>query len=179
MPSGVYPRTKNQLKAAKANLLKGRMPEARKKATKKLKEIAQNPEWRKKVSKSTKEAMNTPRIRTKHLAGLKKAREKYGVNFRGGNGQELTEIVKLADSLFSQCGFIREYPIPTKPVRNIFKNAASAYKADFANPEQKIVIELDGVSHLSMDQKKKDKKKTTILKALGWTVIRLCHYKRH
>ena len=121
MPSGVYPRTKNQLIAAKTNLSKGRSPEARKKAAKTLKEIAQNPEWRKKVSEATKEAMNTPKIRTKHLAGLKKAREKHGVNFRGGNGQELTEIVKLADSLFSQCGYIREYPIRTKPVRMFSK----------------------------------------------------------
>ena len=175
MPKGVYPRTKNQLEASKANLAKGREAPAREKANATLKKIAENPEWREKVSQATQKAMHSPEIREKHLKGLLKARQKYGVNFRGGNGQELTKIVKLAERLFSQYGFIREYPITTKTVKHIFKNAPTAYKADFANPIQKIVIELDGVSHHPMEQKKKDRKKTKILTALGWNVIRLVH----
>ena len=178
MPSGVYPRTPNQLKAAKANLAKGRQPKARAKATSKLKQIAKNPEWRIKVSKATTKAMNSPEIRKRHLEGLDQARKKHGINFKGGNGQELTPIIKLADKLLSQCGFKREFPIKTKPVKNIFKNVPPVYKADFANPEQMIVIELDGPTHLSMDQKKIDKKKTKTLEALGWNVIRLLHYNR-
>jgi very-short-patch-repair endonuclease len=71
-----------------------------------------------------------------------------------------------------------EYPIPTKSVKSKFLNVPDAYKADFANPETMIVIELDGVSHLPMEQKRKDKKKTLVLEALGWTVLRLQHYHR-
>ncbi len=175
MPRGIYPRTENQLKAAKLNLAKGRKPEARIKARQKLKEIAKNPEWRRKISLATTLAMHSPKTRKKHLKGLKRARKKYGVNFKGGNGQEPTKIVKLANRLLSQCGYIREYPIRTRPVRNKFKNIPDAYKADFANLEDKIVIELDGICHSPMAQKKKDLKKTKVLTALGWLVIRLHH----
>ncbi len=175
MPSGVYPRTENQLKVAKHNLAEGRKPRARNKARQTLKEIAKNPEWRHKVSSAVKLAMHSPKVRKKHLKGLEKARKKHGVNFRGGNGQEPTKIVKLAARLLSQCGYLREYPIRTKPVKSKFKNIPDSYKADFANPEEKIVIELDGVCHSSMAQKKKDLKKTKVLTALGWTVIRLHH----
>jgi len=175
MPKGVYPRTKNQLKAAKINFAKGREPKARIKAAQTLKKIAKNPEWCHKVSIATKIAMHSPEIRKKHLKGLENARRKHGVNFRGGNGQEPTKIVKLANKLLSQCGYIKEYPIRTKPVRKIFKNIPDSYKADFANPEEKIVIELDGICHSPMAQKKKDLKKTKVLISLGWNVIRLHH----
>jgi len=178
MPTGVYKRTPELMKEVRKNLDKGRTPKVRKKVAKILKENAKDPKWREKVSEATKKSMHDPEIRKRHLAGLEKAREKYGNSFKGGNGQPMTPIVELANNLLSQCGYIREYPIRTKTVRNIFKNVATAYKADFANPDQMIVIELDGASHLSMKQKKTDEKKDKILKALGWTVIRLSHCSR-
>lgn len=73
MPRGVYPRTPNQLKAAKANLAKGREPAARARASKTLKKIAQDEGWRRKVSEATKAAMRRPEVREKHLKGLAKA----------------------------------------------------------------------------------------------------------
>ena len=178
MPSGVYIRTKKLTEKQLEGLAKGRTPKVRKKVAKILKENAKDPKWREKVSEATKKSMHDPEIRKRHLKGLEKARKKYGNNFKGGNGQPMTPIVELANNLLSQCGYIREYPIRTKTVRNIFKNVATAYKADFANPDQMIVIELDGASHLSMKQKKTDEKKDEILKALGWIVIRLSHYNR-
>ena len=181
MPSGVYQhkklseRDEETRKKIEACLSKGRSPEVREKVTKILKKNAENPKWREKVSIATKQAMRSPEVREKHLAGLEKARETHGVNFKGGNGQEMTPIIQLANRLLSRCGYIREYPIPTKPVKDKFKNAATANKVDFGNPADKIAIELDGASHHNQVARETDKKKDEILKALGWTVIRLRH----
>lgn len=73
MPRGVYPRTANQLKAAKANLAKGRQKAARKKAAKTLRKLGQDPGWRERVSKGTKAAMRRPDVRKNHLEGLSAA----------------------------------------------------------------------------------------------------------
>lgn len=70
MPTGVYHRTPEMLAAAKRCLDKGRTPAVRKKAAKKLKEIAADPNWRAKVSAATQEAMHDPEIRRRHLQGL-------------------------------------------------------------------------------------------------------------
>lgn len=173
MPSGIYPRTRNQLKAAVANLAKGREKPARKKATQKLREIAQNPEWRKKVGKVTKEAMWRPEIRKKHLAGLQRAREKYGINFKGGNGQEPVEEVKKIALILEPQGYIREFLILTNG-HNI-PGFPNSYKVDFGNPETKVAVEVDGPSHYNLAQQKLDRKKERILKNLGWTVLRIKH----
>jgi len=175
MPRGIYPRTKNQLKNAKKNLAMGRTPKAREKARQKMIEKAKNIEWRKLVSEQTKKAMHQPNIRKNHLRGLFKARAKYGINFKGGNGQKPTPIIELANKLFSQCGFEREYVIETKIIKQNFENIPDSYKADFCNPKQKLIIEMDGPCHRPRKQRKLDRKKTKVLKALGWRVVRLKH----
>ncbi len=63
MPRGVYPRTPDQLRAAKANLAKGRQPDVRAKAAATLKAIAQDPAWREMVSANTRKAMHRPEVR--------------------------------------------------------------------------------------------------------------------
>ena len=175
MPTGVYTRTEKMMKKVKKNLAKGHSPSARKKATAKLKEYAKDPEWIKLVSENTKKGMKRPEARKKHLHGLEKARKKHGINFKGGNGMHPTPIIALGIKLFTQCGFIWELPIKTKPVKDIFKHIPSAYKVDFGNKDQKLAIEMDGASHIPLKQRKKDRKKTKVLEALGWTVIRLRH----
>lgn len=174
MPRGVYPRTKNQLRAAVANLAKGREKEAREKANKKLKENAKNPAWRFKVSQATKKAMWRSEVRARHLAGLQKAFERYGVNFKGGNGQEPVETVKRLSIILEPQGFIREYTIPTRFGHNT-PGIPNNYKVDFGNPETKIAIEVDGPSHHGRGQQELDKKKTKILELLGWKVLRYKH----
>lgn len=175
MPSGIYPRTENQLKAAVKNLALGRTPEVRAKVRKKMIKKGKDPKWRKLVSEQTKKAMHRPEVRKKHLKGLAKARATYGNNFKGGNGREMTPIIKLADKLFSHCGFVREYAVKTKPVKHLFERIPDAYKIDFGNPERMIAIEMDGVCHKSAKQKRLDQKKNKVLKALRWRVVRLNH----
>ncbi len=72
MPKGVYPRTQNQLKAAKINLAKGREPKARERAAETIKELAKTKEWKNSVSEGTKKAIHRPEVRKRHLEGIAK-----------------------------------------------------------------------------------------------------------
>jgi hypothetical protein len=160
------------MRKAKKNLAKGRMPEARALATARLKANAANPAWREMVSRVTTEAMHRPDVRKRHLKGLA-AQEKN--NFRHGNGQPPSKLTLFAEQLLTPLEFKREYVIATKG-HGTYHKAPDNYKADFANPRRKIVIELDGVSH-NRQSRQTDQKKTEMLEALGWTVHRIVHGK--
>jgi len=172
MPSGIYHRTQEQIKKAMINLAKGRGEEARKKATEKLIKIASDPAWRNKVSDATKRAMWKPEIRKRHLRGLKRAFKKFGINFRGGNGQIPVRVVRRLARVLEPKGFIREFVIPTKYGHNT-PGIPNNYKVDFGNPQKKMAIEVDGPSHHSPERQELDKKKTKILEDLGWSVLRI------
>jgi very-short-patch-repair endonuclease len=45
--------------------------------------------------------------------------------------------------------------------------------ADFALLDRKVIVEVDGASHDTPEQKKKDLEHTIALKALGWDVVRV------
>lgn len=171
MPRGVYPRTANQLRAAAANLAKGREPAAREKATEKLREIARDPNWRDRVSEATTAAMHRPEVREKHLVGLA---AQSGYNFKSGNGQALTLTVRGWEALLIPLGYCREYAIATAG-HGTEHRPPTSYKADFAHPETKTVVELDGPSHRNRKQQVLDRKKDEVLIALGWTVTRVRH----
>ena len=65
-----------------------------------------------------------------------------------------------------------EYPILTAPVRGKFPSLPPAYKVDIGIPEIGLAIEVDGRTHIAKRQRFLDHRKTEILKALGWNVIR-------
>jgi len=174
MPTGIYHRSEEYKKSMRENLAKGHLPEAREKANSKMRELGKDEEWRNKVSQSTIRAMHDPEIRERHLRGLHKAIELHGINFKGGNGQPVTEIVKQYNEALSPLGYIREYPIPTKD-HGTNEKPPTSYKVDFGNPDTMIAIELDGQSHFPLLRQAQDKKKTKVLEALGWTVIRIKH----
>jgi very-short-patch-repair endonuclease len=46
------------------------------------------------------------------------------------------------------------------------------YKVDIGEPTLKIAIEVDGMSHNSLERRKQDRKKEAFLRGLGWTVLR-------
>ena len=83
----------------------------------------------------------------------------------GGNG---TGPTKPQLALASLLGWPMEYVVPTGGLPGY----PSHYKLDLANPERRIAIEVDGVSHLSKRVQAKDLKKTRFLEARGWTVLR-------
>ncbi len=172
MPRGVYPRTAAQLAAAGQNLAKGHLPEVRAKANAAMRSLAKDPAWIQRVSAATATAMRRPEVRERHLRGLANA----PVNFAGGNGQPLTAAVIEAARILEPLGFLREYTIPTRG--HATKHLApSAYKADFANPQTRVVVELDGPSHRPLATRATDAKKTEVLESLGWRVIRVRHGK--
>jgi hypothetical protein len=170
MPTGVYKRTRKHLKGLAA----GRMPEARAKAAATLKRLAARPGWKAMVGDLTRERMADPEIRKRHLAGLVLARARHGTNFKGGNGQPPTETVRAVAERLIPKGFIRELAIPTRG-HGAGLRPPTSYKADFAHPQRKMVLELDGPCHRLRGAREKEIKKTTVLRALGWTVKRIKH----
>lgn len=86
---------------------------------------------------------------------------------KGGNGTGMTEPQKILLSELGE-GWISEYAIGTKNVGSRKAGYPTCYKADLANPERRIAVEIDGASHNS----EKDSKKDACLAELGWTVFR-------
>lgn len=155
-----------------ANLAKGHSAESRAKANAKMREVGKSTEWREKVSRVTKEALQRPEVRKRHLEGMDRAGRP--MNFKGGNGQPLTEVIRITWMTLEPLGWKREFAIKTKG-HGTTENPPLNYKADFALPDSKIALELDGPYHLKLGQQRKDRKKTIVLEALGWKVIRLQH----
>jgi hypothetical protein len=87
---------------------------------------------------------------------------------RGGNGQ----ITVPQGILHVVTGFPMEYAIETSSVKDRFKSLPPAYKVDLAVPELKLAIEVDGNSHKAKLWRFLDHRKTEVLKALGWYVLR-------
>jgi hypothetical protein len=87
---------------------------------------------------------------------------------RGGNGKLTPQQERVANSL----GLPMEYAIPTKPVKHQFKSLPNAYKVDIADPSRMLAIEIDGRTHNTKKWRFLDKRKTEVLNALGWSVLR-------
>jgi len=73
-------------------------------------------------------------------------------------------------------GWVAEYAIKTNAGH---RNGTypNCYKADIANPEMMIAIELDGGSHSSLERQGQDQKKVIFLVGLGWSVYRVSNAK--
>lgn len=108
--------------------------------------------------------MSRPEIVEKARAKLK------GRTFlaRGGNSKLTKQQLLVADSL----GLPTEVAIVTREVRDNFESLPPCYKVDIASVPHRLAIEIDGNSHRMKKWKFLDKRKTAVLTALGWTVIR-------
>ena len=102
---------------------------------------------------------------------MRETKRKKGTLFtwageRGGNGQLTKPQVLLASylnwptevSITTGMGKLRGYP--------------PSYKVDIGNEGLKIAIEIDGKGHNLPLQKAKDMKKESLLRTLGWKVLR-------
>lgn len=173
MPTGVYKRTKKHFEQTQKNFAKGRLPKARKKAIASIK-ATWTDDKRRATSERTRRLMTKPSIRKRHLAALKRSREKHGVEFKGGNGQEPVNIIRELSKVLTPLGFVRELVIKTREHQTTHK-PPPCYKVDFGNVESKIAIEVDGPKHRSFKQLALDKKKQEVLENLGWEVQRIKH----
>lgn len=108
--------------------------------------------------------MDNPVTRAKMAASL------MGRTFlaRGGKGQTTwqQELLHAATML------PMEYAIPTAAVRQQFPSLPNAYMVDLADPARMLVIEVDGKTHRLRKWQFLDARKTEVLRALGWSVLR-------
>jgi len=89
---------------------------------------------------------------------------------RGGNGR-LLPLPQLALLHALGGSWQAELAILTKKKRG--SGFPGCYKADIANKEKMIVIEVDGPSHSTIERRKADAKKVRLLTSLGWSVYRV------
>lgn len=78
-------------------------------------------------------------------------------------GKNEEEAVKILDTLGYKLGedYVRQYPIGER------------FVIDFAFVNERIALEIDGDSHLSVKQKKKDKQRDSYLYRNGWIPLRM------
>ena len=65
-----------------------------------------------------------------------------------------------------------EFSIRTAPVRHMFESLPNSYSVDIAHPQTLTAIEVDGSSHRTRKWKFLDRRKESVLSALGWSVLR-------
>lgn len=87
---------------------------------------------------------------------------------RGGNSKITWQQLLIANSF----GLPTEVAIATQEVRTDFDSLPPCYKVDIASIPHRLAIEIDGKSHRLKKWKFLDHRKTAVLTALGWTVIR-------
>jgi len=174
MPSGVYKRSPEHIAKIRKYLSLGHSPEARAKANEAMRHIGKDPEWRQRVGASTRLAMRRPDVRRRHLKALERNLKRDGVHFKGGNGQDPSDIVKWFQSILEPLGFVRECAVKTKG-HSTGLSAPDCYKLDFGDPKTKVAMELDGSCHHTLTSKMKDEKKELVLEALGWKIVRVRH----
>jgi very-short-patch-repair endonuclease len=122
----------------------------------------------KSCAKKLKNPMHSEESRLKMQKTLKAI--KHGPKVRGGNGTGLTKPQSMAvQALGSQ--WFTEVVICT--MKSSKQGYPHHYKVDVANKELMIAIELDGPSHGSLKRQSQDRKKDSLLRNLGWKVLRL------
>lgn len=167
MPSGVYLRKPGSLVGKHE-----RSSEYRKKVADSVRKImetkSKDPEWRKRVSEGTKRRMHDPEVRERHLEGLKRAHKNkpFGAPFSGTYAPEPNELER-SYSWLVQLGYVNQFVV-VKGKRGVH------YTLDYALPEEKICIEIDGSSHKYKIES--DAKRDYTLKLLGWKIIRVRHW---
>jgi hypothetical protein len=87
---------------------------------------------------------------------------------RGGNGQHTKHQLML----HLATGLPMEHAIETAAATGVLPSLPYHYKVDLAAPEVKLAIEVDGKSHRLRKWRFLDHRKTTVLNALGWQVLR-------
>ena len=136
----------------------------------------ENPSYKEK-SKISKEKISIvnkgKKLSDEQKGKISKARKKYLMENPDMVPYKINHSSKISypERYFKRIlkGFISQYRIPE-----------TLYEIDFANPDKKIAIEIDGEQHYS-DKKMidHDLKRDLVLKSLGWRTIRIrwSHYK--
>jgi hypothetical protein len=122
------------------------------------------------VHASARMVTNNPMHRGDNLDRMKKTLHEIGHKppVRGGNG---TGATRAEMAISSALGWPMQVAIPTKMPRT--SGYPTCYKVDVGNPDLKVAIEVDGMSHSSLSRRAQDAKKDAFLRGLGWIVLRV------
>ena len=86
---------------------------------------------------------------------------------QGGNGKPPPVAQML---LALALGWEMEVAVPTRQPRG--SGYPTCYKLDMANRDLRVGVEVDGMSHCSLERQAQDRKKEELLQSLGWSVLR-------
>ena len=109
----------------------------------------------------------SPEVRQRISSKLKAIGHRPTV--RGGNGTGMTPM-ELLVQLYLPVGWVWNYPVPLGRRQ---RGYPTNYKLDFADPQKKLGLEVDGGSHTSSLRRAQDRKKEAKLAELGWKVFRV------
>lgn len=112
--------------------------------------------------------VNNPMSRPENVEKMRDKLKGRTFLARGGNSKLTRQQLLVADSL----GLPTEVAIATREVKAHFESLPPCYKVDIASVPHRLAIEIDGNSHRLKKWKFLDQRKTAVLTALGWTVIR-------
>jgi len=88
---------------------------------------------------------------------------------RGGNGTGMSPMELLISEVLP-VGWVWNYPVALGKRQQGFP---TNYKLDFAWPNLKVGLEVDGGSHTAAKRQMQDRKKEARLMGLGWAVFRI------
>lgn len=114
---------------------------------------------------SDRNPFRDPAVRAKSLLA---ARKRGWDHLNGGNGQPASIPQQL---LAAALGWSMEVIVPTREGRQ--SGYPTCYKIDVAEPSLKVGIEVDGDGHKGKKARLRDQKKTDLLEALGWRIMRV------
>jgi hypothetical protein len=109
----------------------------------------------------------TPEQRA-HISRVLKAMG-HRPQIRKGNGTGMTPCEKLVSAALP-AGWEWNFPVALGKRRPGYP---TNYKLDFAHPQRKVGLEVDGSSHSTRARQEQDRRKEQRLKALGWSVLRI------
>ena len=126
--------------------------------------------------------LSSKRMKHSNPAKKKEVRDKISKSLKkighrpflqGGNGRGATESQLLLYNEISKYNdsFCMEHIELTRGYRDEFK-CPTHYKIDIASTRLMIAIEVDGISHNSLERKEQDKRKEQVLCLKGWKVLR-------
>lgn len=110
-----------------------------------------------------------------HRARLSRQAKLEGrtIKIRGGNGTGMAPCEKLVAEVLPP-GWRWNFAVPLGPRRSGYP---TCYKLDFALPEKKIGLEVDGPSHRNPSRRAQDWRKVLRLGQYGWRVFRISNEK--
>jgi len=120
------------------------------------------------MSKGQKRRFQKPEEIARLALMAERKRGQSFIGLRGGNGF----ITIQQQAVHDATGLPMEHSIPTLAVRGSFASLPTHYCVDLASPAHRLAIEIDGSSHRTRRWVYLDRRKTAVLSALGWYVLR-------